>query len=275
MRMHCFVGDLLGFRNLILNLSPEKQVQRVDQWLKLTKDAAAFAKIERYQLISDTIFAGAEDTAQGLQQLIEFSQFLLQEGTKLALPIRGAITLGDINWDKEITFGKAITNAYELGNNQNWIGVCCEPGLEHYSPLLLSWDKLVIYPVPFKHGEIKLVPAIAWAIPPIADLTKMLTGGGLTKENEKLNWDWATKLQNTILFRIYLRTNAPYRHHLSPEFRGTLPVELVDHIADGGLYLRLRDNDDSSTDRLVRMTLGCPPGGDCATRDLPVPPKNI
>ena len=51
--------------------------------------------------------------------------------------MRGAISFGEVTWDKEITFGKAIVNAYNLENDQDWIGTCCEHDLPRIDEL---WD---------------------------------------------------------------------------------------------------------------------------------------
>ena len=130
MIVHCFVADLLGFSNLILNLPEEHQARRVKQWIDLVKESARASNVDQFQLVSDTVFASASPDVDGLSKLITFAQLLLQDGVKAALPIRGAITCGDANWDEEVTFGTAIVEAYHLVNNQNWMGVILPEGVK-------------------------------------------------------------------------------------------------------------------------------------------------
>ncbi len=265
MNAYCFVADLLGFSNLILNLPPDRQAVRVKQWVDLVKDSAYDADVSQYQLISDTVFASAEPNAVGLLKLITMAQHLLLRGTKQYLPIRGAIAYGDVNWDNEVTYGQAIVDAYQQANNQNWIGVTIKhSGVDMNS--LWNWDRLVCYPAPMKSGPITIFPSVAWDIPKYSEFSLSLIGEGLLKGGEIITWDWANKLQSTILFGIYLRALRPHREHLNPEqFQGTLPVEMLDHLSFGQLYMQLQGDGGP----VRRITLGCPPGSDCSYRDIP------
>jgi len=259
------VGDLLGFSNLMMNLRPEIQSIRVDEWISLAKTAAQEAAIEKFQLISDTIFASTEPTPEGLANLVKFSRLLLEEGTKVALPIRGAIAHGDVSWEREVTFGKALVDAYRLANNQNWIGVSVAESVAGHH-LCWGWSSLVNYPTPMKSGPILIRPVVAWTIPPFLDFVKGLTSQGLSREGETLEWEWGSKVQNTALFGIYLRLLTPHGRYLNPvQFQGILPVQMLDQMTTGQVFMQLTGGEN----KLVRLTIGCPPTSQCASADLP------
>lgn len=268
---HCFVGDLLGFSNLIMNLPPEHQETRVKEWINLARSCAQEETIEQFQLISDTIFASAEPNSDGLQRLINFSRLLLENGGKMALPIRGAISVGEVNWGNEVTFGKAIVNAYKLAENQNWIGVVLHPDVTQHSNLW-SWDSLVTYPAPMKSGLIRNFPAVVWNIPAFNEFVVALTSEGLVKDGDPLNWSWAEKVQSTLLLRIYLRMLQPHGAYLDPaKFHGRLPIEMLAHMSSDQVFLRLQ----GAENKLVRLTLGCPAERGCASSSLPPLPQNV
>ena len=121
----CYVGDLLGFKNLLLNLPSNEQSKRVVDWIKLVEEGAKKFELPKYHLVSDTIFAGGENSRAGLEKLIDFSKYILESGTDLAFPVRGAITYGEVTWHPKVTFGRAIVEAFDLANNQEWIGTSC------------------------------------------------------------------------------------------------------------------------------------------------------
>jgi hypothetical protein len=48
--MYCYVGDLLGFRNIIMNLGKDEQKTRVSEWTKFIDDSIKrFDNITNYQ----------------------------------------------------------------------------------------------------------------------------------------------------------------------------------------------------------------------------------
>ncbi|MCK9631367.1 MAG: hypothetical protein M0R30_06960 [Methanoregula sp.] len=121
--MLCFVGDLAGFQNIVRNLPLSDQETRIKQWIDLVESTSLKCEICNVKLISDTIVATTDETFQGLEKLIKFSKILLEEGLRTKLPLRGAISRGEVKWTEQIVFGKAVIEAYQLASNQNWLGV--------------------------------------------------------------------------------------------------------------------------------------------------------
>jgi hypothetical protein len=105
--MYCYVGDLLGFRDMILNLEEEMQEERVEEWIQFVEVARSkYRNITHSHLVSDTIFIGAEANQNGLGELLHFSKNLLEDGVSKGFLLRGSITFGKVKWDDRITFGK-------------------------------------------------------------------------------------------------------------------------------------------------------------------------
>ena len=216
--MYCYVGDLLGFSNIISNLDPSDQSERVGQWTMLIENNARKHGITDYQMISDTVFAGAENSPEGLENIINFAKGMLEEGIIEKLSVRGGISFGEVTWAPKVSFGKAIVNAYNLANNQNWIGTACEPILSSHIDSkreeLWDLDRIIMYDVPMKTGIVRCIPAISWNLPPTAKshctladrLFVQTLGKGLSKKNgENVKWSNKTKIQNTLIFLIYLK----------------------------------------------------------------------
>ena len=62
-----------------------------------------------------------------------------------------------------------------------------------------------MYPVPFKSGQIRLHPAIAWNVPSVRTLTQRTTSEGLYAAGEFLPWEWQRKVIHTSIFGRFLR----------------------------------------------------------------------
>jgi len=190
--MYCFVGDLAGFQNIVRNLPLNQQQIRINQWIELVKSAAERCGIPNFKLISDTIVARTDETQAELEKMVKFSKILLEEGLTLKLPLRGAISQGEVSWTDQIVFGKAVINAYQLASNQNWLGISIQTGIQ-ISPELYRIDSVVLYPTPLKKGRIGLMPVVTWKIPQVGSLMKMTLGDELATQGKVIEWNYADK----------------------------------------------------------------------------------
>jgi len=219
----------------MFNLPPEEQQKRVEDWIHLAEDGANQFQLSHFHLVSDTIFAGGENSIDGLNKILEFSKYMLEIGIRRAFPLRGAITFGEVIWSPKVTFGKAVAQAYEHSNNQNWIGTSCINPLPHIKD---SWDsgKVVFYWPPVKKGCVRSRPVIKWKIPPFEELLKFTSIHGLLKDGEILSSTYLNIIQNTTLFSIFLeildesklRETDPSR--LYRRDYGISPVKMIEFI---------------------------------------------
>jgi hypothetical protein len=201
-KMYCFVGDLLGFKSLLLNLPPEEQAVRVEEWIRLAEEGAERYRLRHFHLVSDTVFAGGENSKEGLERLMDYSRYMLETGIRNAFPLRGAIAFGDTIWHPKVTFGEAIARAYDFANSQNWIGTSCIAPLPHID---LLWDsgKILWYAPQTKQDDWSQMPVISWQVPTFDELFKNTARKGLTNTRHVATQHHMEIVNNTILFSLY------------------------------------------------------------------------
>ena len=202
MTSYFLAADLLGFSSIVSNLDQDELDKRINVWTNLVQKIKSEARINDLQLISDTLFVREEDSEDGLQRMIRFARSLLEESIRRALPIRGAITHGEVTWGI-LTYGKPVIEAHRLEGSQDWIGISCSSKLPRID-CFWGWNSVVVYPVPRKSGRIKLSPVVVWEIPGIDTLVSKTTTEGLYKKGDLLTWEWQSKLMQTVLFSQYI-----------------------------------------------------------------------
>jgi len=105
-------------------------------------------------------------------KLIIYSWRLTQVCLSFKMPVRGAVTFGEIyiNQNKNITLGCALTNAVKLEKKQQWIGVSLDENMENLLPELFHQIREIPilsniffrYEVPFKEDKRKLLHTLNW-----------------------------------------------------------------------------------------------------------------
>lgn len=109
------------------------------------------------QIFSDSIILISDsDSDESCLRLLIYAWRLTQVCISSHMPVRGAITFGDlyVNFRKSIVLGKALTKAYDLEEKQNWIGVSIDRSLEkRFSKLfaLCKDQKSFFYPIFFRY----------------------------------------------------------------------------------------------------------------------------
>lgn len=213
----CLVADLLGFRQLVYRTEDAYQAEKVDRWINIVDVAARRVDIDRYQLISDSLFAVAPQDRDGVGQLIAFSRDLLTQGLEVGLPVRGALARGLIRWGERIVHGPAVVAAYELESGTNWIGIACNYSFPEIDELY-EYRSLVQYPAPVKRGARLDRPCIVWPVPEDGRLMQACT----VRDGEGLSDDVTAKIRETARFRDYLKWLAKnHDSHEPSRFHGT------------------------------------------------------
>lgn len=224
------IADLLGFGNIVLNSNEEQISERIEQWCGLVDGVAARKNLQQVQLISDTVFVGADDTPAGADALVRFASALLNEGVRKSLPVRGAICFGPYRWGR-LTYGKAVIAAHRLEQAQNWVGVACAAGLPALDAMFVD-ENLIIYPTPLKSGLVKLMPVVSWDVPRSDELRSYLTREGLVnRAGEAMDWRWAERVNNTVLFGLYQRLIRAKKAD-PRRFHGMGPTDVLEAMAD-------------------------------------------
>lgn len=222
---YILIVDLLGFSNIVKNIPDSGLPARIDEWVSLTQRAASNASVEKVSMLSDTVFAAAEASEDGLKSLISMARIMLNDGIKLSLPVKGAITYGQFNWGN-LTYGKAVIDAHELESHQNWVGISSACLMPH-TKACWGYDSLILYPIPKKSGKVRLGPVVSWDIPIYETLVNSILRKGLAKDGEYLNWPWADRINNTMAFSLYkqilVKTSGPPH-----KFQVTSPMQIIE-----------------------------------------------
>lgn len=228
-RSYFLVADVMGFGHIVENSKGDALDGRIDEWVTLVEATAKNFKIKNIQLISDTLFASVAQEPDSLVQLIDFIRELLTASLSISLPLRGAIVSGECTWGR-LTYGPAVIAAHQLEQAQNWIGIACAPAMPGVDTPW-SLERLICYPVPFKRKEIRLHPVVAWPVPAANELIKLLARGGLTKNGDVLTWEVGEKINNTVLFGMYMKFLS--RTKSSPSvFHGFLPIHPISTVTE-------------------------------------------
>lgn len=242
-KMYCYVCDILGYKNIMLNLSLEEQRKQVFAWKNIVDTASEKFDIAKDCLrASDTLFVKGEYGKDNLKILLELSQYILEEGIRNHLPIRGAIAFGDVVLDQEndLVYGDGVVNAYNLAESQDWIGTCCEsylPGVD----CLWDFDLVFVYPAPMKNGKIIFCPVVSWSVPEYVELRNYTVKS--YKKGDNMDWIYANRIQHTIMFDLFLKGVKHGVITAKPQtFPGDLPMwhvcEIIDEVCSDANYLR-------------------------------------
>ena len=226
-RSYFMVADILGFSQIIANLSPDAQSDRINQWIGLVEDVKSEVGIKDTQGISDTLFVREEDSEGGLERMLKFARLLLHGSIERSFPIRGAIVHGDVAWGA-LTHGHAVVDAYRMEQSLDWIGIACSPHLPRVDSFW-SWDLVAVYPAPRKSGLTQLLPVVAWDVPMARELVRRVssTGSGLMQEGQGYRWAELSKIERTIQFGMYLRRGKS--SGIDPRsYGGMFPMEWIE-----------------------------------------------
>lgn len=182
--------DILGFEQMVdstpigeLSKKYEKLIDMLEHLIwppYKTKDhPTLFPEHPNYSpwcmknIYSDSIILiSLDESLMSCLKLLIYSWRMTQVCLSAQMPVRGAITFGEIyiNQNKNITLGKALTDAHKLEREQQWIGVSMDDNMKNSFPELFQEirDILILsniflrYEVPFKDKPKKLLHTLNW-----------------------------------------------------------------------------------------------------------------
>lgn len=127
--------DILGFKSIINNDNEsvglrvlKSQIDEVIDDLK--KNVADFDESVGYLFYADTFIIYSKSVKiNDYPGLISVSKRFMNNCIYKRLPVRGAISFGEITLghDKKILLGKAFSESYDYGEDQNWLGLILTP----------------------------------------------------------------------------------------------------------------------------------------------------
>jgi len=157
-RWICYL-DLLGFKKLVLGKGWLSVFASYSKTIERLKRSPNYASKTRELWFSDTFVLYTEDDTLDSFLAIEqkaryLTYFLITDG----IPLRGSIAFGEYYADENtgIQFGKALIEAYEYGEGQDWIGLIqCPSAVAALEQRGIEVDAQLNYPIweiPFKES---------------------------------------------------------------------------------------------------------------------------
>jgi len=218
--------DILGFKELVERNSHKKllkiyeealyfnlnQIAKIGIDLHKDEEAKESLKMIKQLIISDSIiFIQKDFSHKGLFFLILQSKVLLSISMREGIPLRGAISLGEISIIERMgttIVGKGLTNAYKIEASQEWSGAAIDPECFKISPngknfpfLLthyMSWPLLMEYDIPIKVSKTIKGFAINWVD---KNFNENLIISKFTKHQKQLSTEKEQAIvNNTIAF---------------------------------------------------------------------------
>ncbi len=149
--------DLLGFSELVRSERWSNVFSYYSQTLKrFLKDRKADTMVERAWFSDTFLFYSIDDSKDSFLDIEFFARWFTYFSISHGTPLRGAISCGDFYADNQnsIFFGQALVEAYEYGENQNWLGfLLCPSATEEMQAIGLPADKRLDYAyweIPYK-----------------------------------------------------------------------------------------------------------------------------
>jgi hypothetical protein len=132
-RWFCYL-DLLGFTHLVRSREAGTVIALYEEAIsKLEVGAAAKQSLGlSYSWFSDTfIIFTRGDSLEEFTWLEQASRLFFQRLLFAAIPARGAISHGKLysNLEKNVFVGEALIEAYEYGEDQDWLGLLLVPSV--------------------------------------------------------------------------------------------------------------------------------------------------
>lgn len=164
-----------------------------------------------YHSFSDSIILISDDESEESSlALLIYSLRVTQIMLGSKLPVRGAIVHGEMFIDEgqSMFLGKALTRAYELENQQNWIGVLIDDTVESAFPGILTGDQPVTglrsalfprYEVPMKTGKVREYHTLNWRWNLIVD------DGTKSMFNDDGTWAAKAKIDEALRYAQFIR----------------------------------------------------------------------
>lgn len=210
------IFDILGFRKIVQSTNLKKLPELIKKTLNLTQGSLVSCDLVGSALFSDTIILFGLFGKDFFDEswIIASSSNLLNTFARFGIPIRGALTYGDIyiNQEERTVVGPALVKGYDLGQKQNWMGAIVDPdyddrfnkGLQTLPNSL--HNNLIKYYAPFHSGIRREYKCIGWlhkSKPTEDDIHSIF----IKNKDDEIYHDVYQKFLNTVEFLRYCRKN--------------------------------------------------------------------
>jgi hypothetical protein len=167
--------DLLGFRHYINTQGLSELVERAKRFVRMARGAVVIPGPEGEKRISVLIFqdtvavATPAASTEDLRCIVQYASGLIGFGFSEGFMLRGAIVRGEAHIDEDMIIGKGFIQAYEMEQNQEWMGCWvqdeCFNGHPEEAVTSLTSYFLVRFFIPLKAGPMRKGWAVNWTAP--------------------------------------------------------------------------------------------------------------
>jgi hypothetical protein len=195
------VKDMIGHLEAVLRKNPLITIRTFsDTFLIYTSDISEYISNQEEQKIDQTF-----------QALLAACDSLFIAANENKLPIRGAITEGELIVSDGIEIGEPIIDAYEMEQKQEWIGCWiakkCIDLIGSAAQEHLEKRAIVQYEIPCKEGSVEQFYSFNWLL---SNPFIKLESFDLLEKKEWHDWSAERKHRNTWKFINFIRSgNTP------------------------------------------------------------------
>ncbi len=205
-RWVCYL-DLLGFTELVKKKDWFSVASCYDKAIEnCTRDFGFLPEVEKTWFSDTFLFYSVDSTGSSFAAIEATTRWFIYWLIYWGIPVRGAMSCGDFYADKanNIFFGPALIEAYQYGDNQDWIGFVLSPSaVKQMATIGLPANKRLTYAywkIPYKKTNVLLQKTLPAYI--IGDHAKT---NGRNLCLEKLQ-EMKGKLTDSRLVRKYEKT---------------------------------------------------------------------
>jgi hypothetical protein len=236
--------DILGFRNLVKDYPLQELVKKYVSMVQVTDAMNRPLQLngsvpslfpdhgqnepwcQRYIFSDSIILISNGNDDRSCFKLLVYTWRLLQMLLAMKFPARGGIYCDELyeNRQMNLILGRALTGAYTLERQQQWIGMAVDNTVVASHPVLFSSFEaidvlghlLFLYPVPFKDGTRNTLHTLNWRF------NLLVQKGTRSLFSQSAEPSIREKVQNTLEYaRAIIASGKVYIRN-----QETLPVEL-------------------------------------------------
>ena len=154
-----FFGDIMGFKNLVATKTHGEMNEVMKKfWDDVDTKSSPLVGLDlRMMRFSDSVILVTKGcTNRDFNKLTKAITRLIQLSFKMKLPIKGAIAKGKLTLDedRQLVFGQALVDAYQLEEELFYYGVAVHHSIEQLVKDNLSTQPYHILTLPMKSGNI-------------------------------------------------------------------------------------------------------------------------
>lgn len=157
--------DILGFKQLVNSNSLDAVRLKLDKLISIlgTTSEQYHDQLDIIRFSDSIILITKGSQSEDLDNLVQSILYIQIHAIQLQIPIKGAVSFGEILYEKEISLliGKPLINAYTLQEEVKFIGVVIDSKCQEQLDIIqkvkkcISYDYIEVKEIPTKVGKLR------------------------------------------------------------------------------------------------------------------------